>query len=179
MKIVKRLLRGLGVAALVLILIGMVLPDRAQVKRSTVIQAPPSEVFALINDFREFNKWSPWFARDPNMQIAFTGPATGLGSKMSWRSNHSEVGTGTQQIIASEPHSLVRTHLDFGQQGAAIAEFRLTPRGNDATEVTWGFDAEFGWDLVGRYFGLLLDAMIGPDYEKGLTNLKSLAEARN
>ena len=34
-----------------------------------------------------------------------------------------------------------------------------------------------GWDLLGRIFGLMMDAMVGPDYEAGLENLKQLAEA--
>ena len=44
------------------------------------------------------------------------------------------------------------------------------------TRVTWGFDTDFGHDLVGRYFGLVLGPLIGADYEKGLANLKALAE---
>ena len=178
MKIVKRLLLGFSVLAILIIVIGALLPDRVHVERSVLIDAPQGKVFTLINDFREFNKWSPWFARDRTMDIVFTGPETGVGSKMSWRSDHPEVGSGSQEIIASEPESLVRTHLDFGRQGTATAEFRLAPQG-DATHVTWGFDAEFGWDLLGRYFGLLFDRMIGPDYENGLANLESLAEARD
>ena len=44
------------------------------------------------------------------------------------------------------------------------------------THVTWSFDSEFGLNLVGRYFGLMLDGIVGPDYEKGLQNLKTMAE---
>jgi effector-binding domain-containing protein len=39
------------------------------------------------------------------------------------------------------------------------------------------FDTEFGWDLVGRYFGLMFDRIVGTDYDKGLANLKELAES--
>jgi len=33
-----------------------------------------------------------------------------------------------------------------------------------------------GGSPVNRYFGLLMDRMVGPDFEGGLTNLKALAE---
>jgi hypothetical protein len=44
--------------------------------------------------------------------------------------------------------------------------------------VTWAFDTDFGYNLVGRYFGLMLPRSIGADYEKGLANLKDLAEGK-
>ncbi|MFC6979008.1 hypothetical protein [Microbulbifer taiwanensis] len=36
---------------------------------------------------------------------------------MSWSSDNPNVGSGSQTITASEPDSLVRTELDFGDQG--------------------------------------------------------------
>jgi effector-binding domain-containing protein len=72
--------------------------------------------------------------------------------------------------------SLVQTHLDFGKQGTAEAYFELEAA-DGGTEITWSLDTEFGWDLVGRYFGLMMDRMIGAEYEKGLANLKQLAES--
>ncbi len=177
MRIVTRLLGIVAALAVVLIFVGLLLPDRAHVERSLVIDAPPEKIFPLLNEFRQFNRWSPWFSRDPKMEIAYEGPERGAGAKMHWRSEHPEVGAGSQEIIASEPHTRVATQLDFGTQGTASAEFRLIPQG-DATRVTWGFDSEFGGNLVARYFGLLFDRMIGPDYEAGLARLKTLAEAR-
>ena len=32
-------------------------------------------------------------------------------------------------------------------------------------------------NLIGRYFGLMMEKWLGPDYEKGLENLKRVAEA--
>jgi hypothetical protein len=34
-----------------------------------------------------------------------------------------------------------------------------------------------GWSPINRYFGLMMDGMMGPDLEKGLTNLKDRVEA--
>ena len=46
----------------------------------------------------------------------------------------------------------------------------------DGTHVTWSFDSDMGAGPIGRYFGLLMDRMVGPDFEGGLANLKALAE---
>ena len=96
---------------------------------------------------------------------------------MHWSSDHPEVGSGQQAIVAVTPDRSVQTCLDFGAQGVAHATFEFEPK-SDGCRVTWGFEADFGYDLVGRYFGLMFDRWIGADYEKGLANLKALAESK-
>ncbi len=52
---------------------------------------------------------------------------------------------------------------------------RLTPDGS-GTRVTWTNEGDMGANPVNRYFGLMMDRMVGPDFEAGLKNLKALAE---
>ena len=85
------------------------------------------------------------------------------------------IGYGGQEIIASEPHERIGIALDLGAQGEALTSFELW-RTATGTRVTWRFENNFGLDLPGRYFGLFLDGIVGSDYEKGLANLKELAE---
>jgi carbon monoxide dehydrogenase subunit G len=95
---------------------------------------------------------------------------------MAWTSQHPEVGNGRQEIVESEPPRRVRIAFDFGRQGSAAGSFTLRPEG-EGTHVTWAFDTDLGSNPLARYFGLVLDDMIGPAYEKGLANLKKVAEA--
>ncbi len=175
MSVLKKILLGLAVLLALLILLGFLLPSSAHVERSTVIQAPPANVFALVNSFKGFNRWSPWAERDPETVYTFSGPDFGVGAAMSWVSQNPQVGAGSQKITLSEPYERIESHLDFGSQGTAQAFFALTPQAG-GTEVRWGFDTEFGSNLVSRYMGLMFDRWIGADYEAGLANLKSLAE---
>ncbi len=176
MKWFKRLLAAVAVLLVIVVTVGLFLPDRVHVERSIVIDAPPERVFPLVNDYRNFNQWSPWYGMDPDARYRFDGPESGVGAKLSWDSDNPDVGSGSQQIVESRANALVRTHLDFGDQGVAEARFTLSPEGT-GTRVTWGFDTDFGYNLVGRYFGLLFESMIGPDYEQGLANLKRVAES--
>ncbi len=175
MQMLKKALILLAVFVGVLIIIGLFLPSSAHVERSISINATPSAVFARINDFREFNKWSPWARVDPNTRYTFDGPSTGVGSRMTWVSENLGVGSGTQEIIVSEPNRRVEIALDFGEWGRGISTYNLQPEA-DKTIITWGFDTEFGYDLIGRYFGLMMDRVIGADYVKGLIDLKELVE---
>jgi len=174
MSILKKILLGLVVLAVLLVVIGFFLPASAHVERSATIEASPATVFALVNGYRSFNKWSPWAERDPETEYLIEGPDSGVGAKMSWTSQNPQVGTGFQEITVSEPHARVQTHLDFGSQGTAEAFFAIEPAATGTT-VTWGFDTDFGMNLVSRYMGLMFDSWIGADYEAGLAKLAELA----
>jgi effector-binding domain-containing protein len=145
------------------------------VERSAVVQAPPATVFAQIDGYRTFNKWSPWYAIDPNAKYSIEGPETGVGAKMSWTGDPKTVGSGSQEIVESVPYERVKTRLDFGGEGTAEAIFTLTPE-SGGTKVVWGLDTDMGASPIGRYFGLMMDSMVGKDYDKGLERLKTLAE---
>ena len=56
------------------------LPGTFRVERSTTIKASPENVFALINDFRNFGSWSRWEQLDPAMRRSITGSASGPGA---------------------------------------------------------------------------------------------------
>lgn len=175
MRFVRALLIALVVLAVVVLAAGLFLPQTAHVERSVLIDAPPAEVYEVVSSMRRFNEWSPWFERDPDARYDFTGPQSGVGAKMSWSSDQADVGVGSQEIIAVEPDRSVTTRLNFGPEGDASAMLTIEPQGN-ASKVTWSFDASFEDDYFGRYFGALLDGLLGPDYERGLAKLKAVVE---
>jgi hypothetical protein len=172
---IRKILKYAGLAIVVAIAIAYILPGSVRVERATVIEAAPSDVFELVNSFDAFNKWSPWYERDPDGDYRIEGPESGVGARMIWASEKPDVGEGSQEIIESVPDKLVRTKLDFGAMGEAKASFELEPRG-EHTKLVWGFDTELGLNPVSRYFGLMFDKWIGKDYEHGLSKLKALAE---
>src|SRR5262249_59033946 len=57
------------------------------------------------------------------------------------------------------------------------ARMTLSQAEAGGTQVVWGLDCDMGAGPVGRWFGLMMDKMVGKDFEEGLTNLKSVAEA--
>lgn len=169
----RKVLIWLGGIVLLLFAVGIFLPSRAHIEREILIDAPAATIFALVNDFHQIGKWSPWQETDPNARYEISGPRRGVGAMLAWDGNI--VGQGSQRIIESVPHERVVSELDLGGQGNAIATFSL--HATDAgTTVVWSFDASFGLNLFGRFAGLMFDNIIGNDYESGLRNLKSMAE---
>ncbi|MEM9055996.1 MAG: SRPBCC family protein [Pseudomonadota bacterium] len=176
MKLVKGIAFMLVAIVALFFAVGAFLPSTSHVERSVTIDARPAEVFVWLNDFKKFNEWSPWAGIDPNTQYTFEGPASGVGSIMRWTSDHPDVGNGMQKIVASESPRRLVTDLDFGGMGAPTATFELEPEGQ-ATRVTWMLDSDFGWNIVFRYFGLMMDTWVGTSYEEGLDNLKRVVES--
>ena len=175
-----KVLKALFIVALAIVatfaLIGVFLPKVATVERSTTIAATPETVYALVDGFKRFNEWSPWASLDPATKYAYSGPERGVGARMEWSSDNPDVGNGSQEIIAAEPGRSVTSTLDLGMDTPTTTTMVLAPEGT-GTRATWTLKSDFSGSLVGRYFGLALDGMVGPDYEKGLAKLKALAES--
>jgi hypothetical protein len=175
MHILRKLLYGFAIVLVALVLIAFFLPRQVHVERSVSMRAPPATVFELVNGFQRFNEWSPWFEYDPGARYTFEGPASGVGAKMAWNSEKPGVGSGSQEIVRSEPIDTVHSRLDFGSQGTALAVWTIEPL-EDGSRVTWAFDTDLGSNPFARYMGLAYERFIGADYERGLAKLKQLAE---
>jgi len=161
---------------------GFLLPKQVHVERSITVERPQAMVFALLNGYQHFRDYSPWVARDPAATYSVSGPVTGVGAHLDWSGDPQLVGSGWQEIVASVPDKQIDIRLDYDSQGTATTHFYLQEDG-DGARVTWAFDADvtaglgFVQGFLARYFGLLFDRWVGRDFERGLVNLKKLAES--
>ncbi len=151
--------------------------DTYTVERSTTIAAPAERVYGQLIDFHNWEAWSPWEELDPTMEKTYSGPDSGVGAKYAWTGNR-KVGEGRMEIKnASEPDQ-VEIALQFLKPFKANNRtvFTLEPQG-DSTNVTWAMTGKN--TLMTRLMGIFksMDAMVGPDFEKGLAKLKTVAES--
>src|SRR5678809_735754 len=100
-----------AVVAIILILAAMQ-PNTFHVERKAVINAKAAKVFALFNDFRKWEAWSPWEKMDPAMKRAYSGKASGKGAAYAWEGN-GKVGAGSMEITESVAASKIVLNLDF------------------------------------------------------------------
>lgn len=176
MKILKRI--GWIVLALVAIisLVGFFLPSKVHVERSIMVNQSAEVPFNLVNDLTKWNLWSPWYKMDSLAPYVFAEITAGKGASFSWASKHWQVGTGKLTIQESVPNSLLKIELAMQDWDASEIELRFIPAG-DGTKVTWSMNSDMGYNLVGRWFGLMMDAMMGDDFENGLADIKRVSEA--
>ncbi|MGZ5399284.1 MAG: SRPBCC family protein [Nocardioides sp.] len=146
-----------------------------EMSRSTTIDAPPDRIHALLDDFHAWREWSPWEEVDPDLHRTFTGPDQGVGAHYAWRGN-SKAGQGTMEIIESSPSSVV-VDLRFLKpiKATNVTRFDLTPAGAGTT-VVWTMTGDRG-AVMGLMGKLYFDRAVGKDFDRGLAQLKSAAEA--
>lgn len=166
------------ILALIVVVIAIaiaVLPSKAHLERSIVINSKPSVVYSQLNGMKKINQWSPWVEIDPGTEYTFEGPDTGVGSKMTWKSAHEDVRTGSQWIVEAIPDQLIKSKLLFDDfEDVSEATWTLSPQGEN-TEVTWAMDANFSG--IWKIFAIMFESQAGPSFEKGLAKLKDIVMA--
>jgi hypothetical protein len=150
--------------------------DTYTVERSQHIDARPEAVRERIVDLRRWPAWSPWHDLDPHMAQTYGGAGSGVGAWYEWEGNR-KAGKGRMEVIAADA-STVRIDLQFLKpfRSHSNTVFEVRPDG-DGTLVTWSM---IGLNTgMTRVMGLFtsMDRMIGPDFERGLVQLKADAEA--
>jgi len=142
--------------------------------RSTRIQAPAARVHALLDDFHQWQRWSPWEGLDADLKRDYSGPAAGVGSTYHWSGNR-KAGEGEMRMTESTT-SRVAVDLDFLKpfKASNVTTFDLAPSG-DGTDVTWTMTGTRSavMSVMGKLF---FDKAIGGDFDKGLASLKREAE---
>ena len=171
----KILFALLGIIAALAVIV-VLQPSDFRISRSTTIAAPAATVFEQVNDFHKWEGWSPWAKLDPNMKQSHEGSPTGVGASYWWSGND-QVGEGRMTLTESRPSEMIRIKLEFLKPFAATntAEFSFKPDGNQTT-VTWSM---FGSNnFMAKAFGIVMnmDKLVGADFEKGLAQLKTVAE---
>ena len=171
------ILIALAVIVVLFVIIVAMQPAEFRIVRIGKVEAQPSAVFAQVNDFHNWDAWSPWAKLDPTMKQTFAGAPSGTGATYSWVGNK-HVGEGRMTITESRPNDLIRLRLEFLKPFAATntTEFTFVPEG-EQTVVTWNMSGKNSFFF--KAFGLFMniDKMVGGQFEQGLTQLKSIAEA--
>ncbi len=111
------------------------------------------------------------------MQRDYSGTGSGVGAGYSWRGNR-KAGTGRMEITSSTPEMI----------GIALSFLKPVKAEN---RIEFGFADAVGattvtWRMTGQQTGLSallgtlvpMDKMVGKDFEKGLRQLKHVAETQ-
>lgn len=169
------------VAVVAVLLIGLfgyasTMPDTYRVERSVKMAASPADVFPYVNDYRKWATWNPWKDIDPAMKTAYSENPAGPGAWTTWEGN-SDAGKGKMTIKESVPDQKVVHDLHFIEpfEDQAVVTFSMAASA-DQTQFTWTMEGHY--NLISKVMCIFssMDAMIGPDFERGFKTLKPLAE---
>lgn len=176
-KILKFALIVIGVIIAAILILGLIMPKKFEVSRTVTIDAPKEFVFQKVNSLEKMDVWSPWSKLDPNMHSESIGAEGTIGSTRKWKGNK-KVGEGEQEIKEIIPNELIHNEIRFKTPMESTNQLylRLT-ESNGKTDVTWQMAGEtkFPFNAMRAFYSM--DKRVGPDFEKGLIDLKKIVEA--
>ena len=178
MRAIKTIFIILGAIVGLLIILGLIGPKTSVVERSTSINAPAEVIYPMVASLKTMHEWSPWKDMEKDQEVQFTGEDGAVGSVQTWAGD--TVGSGSMEVIELEANKHVGTDLRFIKpwEAQSKVDLDLEADGDAATKVTWKMTQENGF--MGRIMSVFMnmDKMVGPDFEKGLAKLKTMAEAK-
>lgn len=172
----KKISIGLAVVVVGFVSVAAMQPADFRLSRTATISASPEKIYGLITDFHKWDGWSPWAKIDPKMKQTFEGAASGTGAVYTWSGND-QAGEGKMTIGAVEAPNKVAIQLEFTRPFAAVNGLEFTMKASGTgTVVEWTMTGRN--NLMAKAFTIFMpmEKMVGPDFEKGLAQLKSMAE---
>lgn len=143
------------------------------VERSRVIHQSKSIIHAILTDFHEMQKWSPWLIIEPDATVTFSDLQGDVGASQTWQGEL--VGAGSMEL--TEVHdALLVYRLQFLKpfRSQSKVTFELHEEDEGVTKVSWNMYGRMPWYLF--FMTKMMKTYIGMDYERGLSMLKEYAE---
>lgn len=172
---VLELLVSLLIVAVLIVVIGLLLPSHGHVERMVEVSSPLRQIYDSVNTLRRFPEWSPERRLDPQLRMEYSGPRTGVGASVSYRGNET-VGEGKLTISASDEDSQVKMDVenDFAGENKTYT-ITLNPSENGkTTKIVWAYDVDYGWDLMWRYAGLYIHGKPDATVQTAVANIAAM-----
>lgn len=173
LKIILIVLAGLVLLAIIGIAF---LPDERVIERSIVVKATADKPFKLINDLKNWSKWSPWYSMDTAQIMAFSDNTEGEGAWYTWDSENKDLRKGKLTIVHSAKPDSVIVKLEFADWEAGEAGYYFEKVGEDETKVSQRMHVKAnGYFYRARI--LLMEMGLNHMFDEGLAAIKTQAEA--
>ncbi|WP_158501669.1 SRPBCC family protein [Vitiosangium sp. GDMCC 1.1324] len=172
----KKILIASATVVTFVLVIGLALPSKYRVERSTTVRASSEAVYAAVADLRRWQDWVPWNAKThPGTQWTFGGPELGVGAVRSWSGE--DVGQGTLSLTQAEPKTGVAYDMSVGQ-GRYLLHGRISfAPVEQGTRVTWVDEGDVGGNPFAHYLVPLIRSRLGGGIEEALAGLQRWVEA--
>ncbi len=173
MKLLRIILLAFVLLAIALIGIAYQLPLQIEVEQSIVLEAHPEQVFKLLENPAEWEKWSAINTTDdPTMIRMYGGPMLGAGARMQWSGD--KVGNGEIMFTEStKPLYLSYKQVDNEFTSPVTGSFNLQPTAKTNTTLLWKQTAIIKDEPLARLFGVWQKYNKQEELEESLLRLKS------
>ena len=140
---------------------------------SIEIDVPASRVREALSDFKTWPIWSPWLIMERECKVTYKGSAGELGHGYDW--DGQKVGAGGMTLTSLDANRMEADLLFLKPwKSKADIAFEFESVNDSKTHVKWFMDSSLPFFM---FFMLKkMKAMIGGDYDRGLSMLKDYLE---
>jgi len=165
-----------AVIVAVVLIIPAFIDEEVTFSRSIEINKPVDQVYNVVKDFNYYRQWNVWSQMEKDAKGEISGPVGEVGSQWNWEGD--TIGTGSLTIEKLVPNESITSRLEFIAPWKAEAQdlWHFEKIDSTTTKVTWGY-AGASDSYFMRYMNPMMEDMLSPDFEKGLSNLKALVES--
>ena len=163
---------------LLIIIIGLAIyiavqPNSFEVSRERTVEAPAAVLYDNVIDFKNWESWSPWVEKEPDLKLMFPEQTAGVGGSYSWEGKD---GLGSMKTTDAAPYESIDQELQFEDFKPSSIKWTFEPTSDNKTKVTWKMNSEEVPFMFKGFAALSggFDKMIGPDFERGLSKLDSI-----
>ncbi|MCL6524121.1 MAG: hypothetical protein K6T34_05605 [Thermoflavifilum sp.] len=161
-------------------LFSLFLPSVGHTERAGVIQAPVDTVMSRLTNVYQLARWMQGWATDSadaGLQIQFTPTQPDGQACYSW-SYLGRPGSGGKFCIT---HIVAHHQVDYQMRMKGLppitGHFVVAPAlDGEHTWIKWTMDLQLGWWPWWKYYGVMLDRLVGPGMEHALGSLKANCE---
>ena len=174
-KFLKRLLIGVTVVIALYFVLALFAPSNYKVERVREITASPEAVYAQLSSFQGWQGWSPWQERDPGMVNTLEGEDGTVGCTQHWKGDPDLSGEGQIKFTEFIENEKVGYELTF--QESMVSNGAISIEATETgSKVHWQNAGEIPFIMrTAAWLFMDMDKMMGPDFERGLEKIDSLA----
>lgn len=178
MKIIKRILIGVGIIIAIPLIIALFVRKDFAVEREVIINKPKSDVFNYVKYLKNHDNFNKWASMDPQMKKEYRGIDGTAGFVSAWDSESQDVGKGEQVIknITEGERIDVEIRMREPFQSTDPAYMTTEAVAGGQTRVKSGYLGKMNYptNLICPFIA----EKIGKDMETSLANLKAVLERR-
>ncbi|HEX5354058.1 MAG TPA: polyketide cyclase [Rhodanobacteraceae bacterium] len=164
------------------VIVGLFLPSHAHIQRSIEISHNPRQIYDVLNNFGRFQDYvgGELQLQDPQVKFTQSGPAYGPGATISWAGNGTSLGDGklvnkSGNIDISNTSTVAWTITNDWRGENKTFTLQVTPRADQrVSKLTWGYDVDYGWNLIDRYSQLWIHGAPATMIQYGLDSLQNM-----
>ncbi|WP_040282437.1 SRPBCC family protein [Psychroserpens damuponensis] len=152
-------------------------PNDYTFNRSKIIKAPVPVVYNVVNDFKEWPRFSPWIEQDKDAILTFDEVTSGVGAGYSWEGEI--LGIGNAKTIDVLNNKKINQEIEFVKPFESISNINWDfEHVEEGTKVTWSMTGK--QDFMTKLYVAVagsIEKNTGPDFERGLFKLDSIVRA--